>query len=200
MRRRIGALLALASATLACMTAAPKPSAPRLPTAFVVTVGQVVPPTSTIAAIKPTPVASPMPSTAGNREAEYRLRVEISTSSDWTNLEILNPEVVRDASIAAAHGAFTNHTAAPELIAMNQALANAEAGKTITLQVELRIDAAANADALDMILQKGDIGVATLKFYGESEAGDALIQEVTHDFPPGGPTGLNELAFSIPLR
>ena len=83
---------------------------------------------------------------------------------------------------------------------MNQTLANAEAGKTITLQVELRVDAAANADALDMILQKGDIGVATLRFFRESDGGDVLVKEITHDFPPGGPTGLNELAFSVPLE
>ncbi|MCJ7432309.1 MAG: hypothetical protein MUO77_02355, partial [Anaerolineales bacterium] len=128
------------------------------------------------------------------------LKLEISTGSDWTNLEILNSEIVRDARITATDGAFTNHTAAPDLIAMNQTLANAEAGKTLTLQVDLWIDANAKADKLDMILKKGDIGLATLRFYRQPDAGDVLIQEITHDFPEGGPTGLNALPFSIPLN
>jgi hypothetical protein len=200
MRRHIGALLVLASAMLACMTITPKPSAPRLPTAFVVTVGRAAAPAGTMPAISPAPGEQPALPTATNSEVENRLRVEISTSSDWTDLEILNPEIVREASIAAAEGAFTNQSAAPELIAMNQTLANAEAGKTITLDVELLVDAASAGEELEMILQKGDIGVATLRFYKVSDARDVLIQEVTHDFPEGGPTGLNELAFSIPLE
>ena len=187
MRRQILGLLMLLSASLACMTAAPKQTAPRLPTAIVVTEGIAAPPSSTIAA-------------ASDGETVFPLRIEISTSSDWTNLEIQNSYIVSDARIAATEGVFTNHTAAPDLVAMNQTLANAEAGKTITLQVELRVDAAANADALDMILQKGDIGVATLRFFRESDGGDVLVKEITHDFPPGGPTGLNELAFSVPLE
>ena len=190
----------LLCATLACMSTAPTPSPARLPTAFVVTMGQVVPPAATMTATIPTPIASPTPSTAGNSGADHRLRVEISTSSDWTNLEILNPDAVRDARITSTDGVFTNHTAAPELVAMNQTLANAAAGKTITLQVELRIDAGASADKLDMVLGKGDIGVATLRFYKETVDGDVLVKEIAHDFPPGGPTGLNELAFSVPLE
>jgi hypothetical protein len=200
MRRQILGLLTLLLTTLACMTAAPKPSAPKLPTAIVVTEGPAPSPISTIAPTRPTLGQSPAAPMESASETALPLRLEISTSSDWTNLEIQNSDIVSDARIAATEGVFTNHTAAPELVAMNQTLANAEAGKTITLQVELRVDAAANADALDMILQKGDIGVATLRFYRESDGGDVLIQEISHDFPAGGPTGLNELAFSIPLK
>ena len=152
----------------------------------------------------PVPIATSvmsatLPSTSP-MESEYRMKVDISTSSDWTNLEILNSEVVKDAKITITDGEFTNHTAAPNLIAMNQTLANAKAGKIVRLQVGLWIDANAKADKLDMVLQKGDIGLVILKFYKQTGAVDALIQEITHDFPVGGPTGLNELSFSIPLK
>jgi len=191
----------LLSATLACIQAAPKTPERRgltLPTAFVVTAARFTPPPSTHEAVNPNLSAvAVLPVTT---ESEYRLRVEISTSSDWTNLEILNSEIVREAKITAAVGTFTNHTAAPDLIAMNQTLENAQAGKTITLGVDLSIQATANADELEMILKKGDIGLATLRFYRLSDAGEVLIQEITHDFPEGGPSGLNDLSFSIYFR
>lgn len=193
-------LLALGSTALACMSTVPMTSAPRLPTAFVVTVSGVSPPTASMRAMSPTPNVQPALPPATRPATKSVMRVHISTSSDWTNLTILNSEVVPEATITSTDGVFTNHTAAPELIAMNQTLESAEAGKTITLQVKLQVDATSGADKLDMILQKGDIGVATLRFYRESDAGDVLVRELTHDFPAGGPTGLNELAFSVPLK
>lgn len=200
MRRYIFYLFILLSAAMACMSTQPELNVPKLPTAFVVTQGPNIPPAATIQVIDPSPEALPISPTDVTVETEYRLRIQITTSSDWTNLEILNSEIVRDAKITAETGSFTNHTAAPDFIAMNQLLDNAFAGKTIMLQVDLLINANAGADKLDMILQKGDIGLATLRFYRPSDGGDVLIQEISHDVPEGGPTGLNELSFSISLK
>ena len=126
------------------------------------------------------------------------LKLEITSGADWTNLEILNSEIVRRIEITAVDGTFTNHSAAPNLIAMNQTLGNAQAGKTITLHVDLIIDA--NTDTLEMILKKGSIGLATLRFYKLSAVGNTLIQDVTHYLVNGDTSGLNALPFSIPLN
>jgi hypothetical protein len=196
-RRNKFFLIVLLFATLACMAIATEVPT-QLPTVIVVTVAHITSPPSTSEAVYSVPSELPVFPTI--TESECQLRVEISTGSDWTNLEILNSEIVRAAIITAPDGEFTNHTAAPDLIAMNQTLENAKAGKTIKLQVDLYIDASANADKLEMILKKGSIGLATLRFYEHSSTGDTLIKEITHYLVEGDTSGLNALPFSIPLK
>ena len=196
-RRNKFILIVLLFATLACMAVATEMPA-QLPTVIAVTVARATLPASTSKADYSTPGG--LPASPTTTKSEYQLRVEITTGADWTNLEILNPEIVREAIITATDGAFTNHTAAPDLIAMNQTLENAQAGKTITLQVDLYIEAGPNADELEMVLQKGSIGLATLRFYEHSSTGDTLIKEVTHYLVEDDTSGLNALPFSIPFK
>jgi hypothetical protein len=70
----------------------------------------------------------------------------------------------------------------------------------VTAHVELYLDAAAGADTLEMILKKGSIGLVTLRFYKQSDAGDVLIQEIDHDLVDGETGKFNALQFSIPLE
>lgn len=133
-------------------------------------------------------------------DRDILLKLEINTGADWTNLEILNPEIVHKVEITAAEGEFTNRSAAANIIAMNQTLENARAGKTITLHVEIYIDETAVGDQLKMKLQKGSIGWATLKFYQRSNGADTLIREVSHYLVNGDTSGMNPLLFSVPLN
>ena len=128
------------------------------------------------------------------------LKLEIISGADWISLEILNPEILRRAEITSVDGALTNYSAAPDFIAMNQSLADAQAGRTITLKVDLVINATVDADKLEMVLKKGSLNIAKLIFYKVENGGQVLIQEVSHSLTSDDSSGQNPLRFSIPLN
>ena len=127
------------------------------------------------------------------------LKLEIISGADWTSLEILNSEILRRTEITSVEGAFTNYSAAPDFIAMNQSLGDAQAGRTITLQVDLVIDTTVDTDKLEVIFKKGNLNTATLRFYKVENGGKVLIQEVSHSLTSGDGSGQNPLRFSVPL-
>jgi hypothetical protein len=128
------------------------------------------------------------------------LKVEIITGADWTNLEILNPEVVRRAEITNAEGDITNRSASPSLIVLNQPWENAKNGKTITCLIELDLDGASTENQLRITLKKGSIGWASVKFYQRLNGEEIFLKEIKHFLTEGDSSGLNPLSFSIPIN
>ena len=147
---------------------------------------------------------NPSPEIIGLREfysgQDLVLNLEITSGADWTSLEILNPEVIRKVEISSVDGPLTNYSATPNFISMNQLLADARAGRRITLQVNFVIDGTFEANKMEMILKKGSINNTVLKFYRVVDGvRQVLIQEIDHSLTRNDNSGENPMQFSIPL-
>jgi hypothetical protein len=75
-------------------------------------------------------------------------------------------------------------------------LEDAQAGKTITAQVEILLDPAVEFETLELILKQGSIGTANLQFYKVPDVVETTIQEINHYVTNDG-TGTNPPEISL---
>jgi hypothetical protein len=127
-----------------------------------------------------------------------QLQLEFTTGANWNLLEIVNPEVVHSIEVKSTDGDITRFSATANAIDLNQTLEDAQAGKNISAHVEILLDPHAGFETLDMILNKGSIGMAWLRFYTVSDGVENTILEVQHALTNDG-SGRNPLEISLPL-
>ena len=126
----------------------------------------------------------------------FRLHLEITTGGDWNTLEILNSEVINSIEVISRDGVFTHLSAETNAISLNQSLEDAQAGKTISVHVKILLDPAVGFDTLELILEKGSIGTANLRFYTVTDGIETTIKEISHYVTNDG-TGRNPLEISL---
>lgn len=93
-------------------------------------------------------------------------------------------------------GDFITFSATADAIVLNQSLEDAQAGKTISAHVEIFLDPAAGFDTLELILKKGSIGFANLRFYTLTDGVEVTILEIDHNVTNDG-SGTNPLEISL---
>jgi len=127
-----------------------------------------------------------------------QLQLVFTTGANWNTLEISNPGVIYAIEVVSTDGDLTRFSANANGIDLNQTLEDAQAGKTISVHVEILLNPDAGFDTLEMILKKGSIGTATLRFFTVSDGVETTIQEVRHALTNDG-TGTNPREISLPL-
>lgn len=108
------------------------------------------------------------------------------------------PEAIYDINVLSTDGEITNFSATPDAIMLNQSLEDARAGKNVSMVVEIFVDPAAGFDSLEIRLEKGSIGTATLRFYTITDEEETTVLEVSHSLTNDG-SGRNPYQISFPF-
>lgn len=185
---------------VSCAPAAPSFTAPAemLPLPAVDTLT----PTCTLAA-PPAPMASARPSQTPQPLGVvifYRLRIEFSTTSDWSTLELLNPSGILTARAMSSYGDPVNLETGVPRLALNQPLEAAEEGHSVGVTMDYALDAAAIGQPLEFRLQKGALNGSQVRLLWVSGDDAELIRAVDHRIIVKSDPGLNPLTFSVELE
>ncbi len=160
------------------------------------------PPASTATLPLPTSTSTSIPTfTPSPPEpvSYYRIRVEYSTTSDWSGLEPSTTENILAVKTIEVSGQPVNLEAGVEHMALNQPLAAAEAGKSVGITVDYALAPEALDQALEFRLQKGDIGSNTVNVFGIVDGTPELIQSFKQTGVVPNSAGLNPRKFSLDL-
>ncbi|MEK7405329.1 MAG: glycoside hydrolase family 99-like domain-containing protein [Acidobacteriota bacterium] len=130
--------------------------------------------------------------------AYHRLRIEYTTNSDWTTLDLRNPGGVLTMRRMSVTGQPTRVGTQVERLALNQPLSAAQAGQTVGVTVDYALWAAAVDEPLQFLLQKGSQNGAIVRAFALAGGEARLLQEVSHQRVVGT-EGRNPLEFSIDL-
>jgi hypothetical protein len=126
------------------------------------------------------------------------IHLEFTTSANWNLLKFVNSDVIHSIEVVSTDGDLTRFSANADAFDINQTLEDAQAGKSIFTHVIIFLDPDAGYDTLEMILTKGSIGTATLRFFCVSDGNEITIREIRHSLTNDG-TGTNPLEISLPL-
>jgi len=125
----------------------------------------------------------------------YRVRIEYSTTSDWSTLEIENPEHILSLRRMGLRGNPARASAQPERLSLNQPLADAQAGQEVGITVDYALEPAALVEPWRFVLKKGALKGSVVRVLH----GNRLIREVNHTGAVPGDPGYNTLRFTVDL-
>ncbi|MDD5093322.1 MAG: endo-1,3-alpha-glucanase family glycosylhydrolase [Dehalococcoidia bacterium] len=111
----------------------------------------------------------------------YRLRFELSTTSDWVSLQFVNPEFVLASRFVAKSGVSVNADISKMdtgHMILTQPLANATAKQNVSMTVDYALPASILNSPPNFVLKKGNLNQVTLRVYSVSENQLTLIHEV----------------------
>ena len=214
MKRTIAAMVIIAAVLAGCATPAPGPAATPIQRAITPR-ATLVPPTEILTA---TPTDSPTPTPTATPTSEptrtpaptptplpplnvsfYRLRVEYSTTSDWTDLHIQNPTGILTMRLMGLDGNPTRVESSLDHLALNQPLEAAEAAESVGMTVDYAIKPEALDQPLTFLLQKGALNGSIVRLYNVVGDDLQLIQEIDHHIVVEDDPGFNPLPFSVDL-
>jgi uncharacterized protein (TIGR03437 family) len=128
----------------------------------------------------------------------YRLRIEYSTTSDWTTLQLRNPASVYTVRLVSTENQPALADANVERLALNQSLSAAQAGQRVGMTVDYALAAEAIGQPLLFRLEKGSLNGSIVRVSVVTALGPGLLREVSHQGVVGS-DGRNPLEFSIDL-
>jgi hypothetical protein len=129
----------------------------------------------------------------------YHLRLEYTVTSDWSSLDLLNPEQILSVQVVEVNGKPTSFETKLARLSLNQPLADARDGKSVSLTIDYAIEAAAISQRLNFHLQKGGINGSSVQIYNVSGDKLVLIQNIDHQGPVKNDPEKNPLDFSVDL-
>lgn len=129
----------------------------------------------------------------------YRLRIEYSTTCDWTTLDLPNSTNILSVRLITIDGEPTNIEANIHRLALNQSLTAAGEGRAISITVDYALGPEALNEPLSFLLQKGDLNGSIVRVFSVIGSDLQLIQEINHLGVIENSSGLNPLEFSIDL-
>jgi|CXWJ01.1.fsa_nt_gi hypothetical protein len=131
----------------------------------------------------------------------YTLRIEFSTSADWSSLSISDTSSISDVRIVDKQGELTDAVANNTYIGINQTLENAQKLNKVSVTVDLDIIGNSTNASIPFLLQKGAINNSTVRFYNVYNGKTyLLLQEVSQDGYIVGQTDTNPYNFSFDLK
>jgi hypothetical protein len=129
----------------------------------------------------------------------YRLRLEYSTTSDWSTLEIRNPANVLSIRRVAVDGTPTNVETAVNRLALNQPLSASQAGQRVGVTVDLAVAPEALQQPLVFLLQKGALRGSVVRITNLAENNAQLVREISHQGAVPNNPAVNPLTFTVDL-
>jgi hypothetical protein len=149
---------------------------------------------------QPQPTTTRPQSTSPPTEpSDYQLRVELTCTTDWANLQIVNNEHVFSTNIVSVSGSPTKQDAGKGGIGLGQSLDSAEAGGEVGIVVDYAIAAQASGEGLAFKLQKGNINGCLVQIFHLVGGDYQLAHEVDHQ-GVYGVDGMNTLEFTLDLN
>ena len=148
----------------------------------------------------PVVTESTMPFALDELVTFYRLRIEFTTSSDWTTLELLNPENIMAVRMMNSLWAPAYANAEITSLSLGQPLSAAEASNRIGMTVDYAVALEALDQPLNFLLQKGALNGSTVRIYNMIGETTSLLLQVDHQDVVTGSTNTNPLSFSLDLN
>ncbi|MBM3293344.1 MAG: hypothetical protein FJY82_02340 [Candidatus Aminicenantes bacterium] len=143
----------------------------------------------------------PAPSAAGPDEivAYHRLRVEFSTTSDWSRLEILPPPGVLAARVMGFSGREAGTSMASGILALHQSFEDARAARAMFMKAEYALAPEAADGTMEFLLKRGAINASRVRVFQVAEAGEKVLFQKDHRSVDEKDTDNNPLAFSVEM-
>ena len=110
----------------------------------------------------------------------YTLRVDLSTTSDWTTLDFVDADIVLAAEVVEVEGSPTGYGAALSGLTLNQPLQAAESGQQVGISVRLLVRADAAATELHLLLQRGSLNASRVRIFQDLGPTQTLLLDQAH--------------------
>jgi len=95
----------------------------------------------------------------------YRIRIQITTSSDWATLELKSGGALTDPELVSASPEAINLGARGNRFSLGQPIARANAGTNIELIVDVYLSELETGAPLEFMIESGAIGRTTVKLF-----------------------------------
>ena len=94
-----------------------------------------------------------------------RIRIQITTTSDWAALTLKNGGTLMDPKVVSASTEATNHGAGDNRLSINQTIERANSGANVELIVDGDLSNVHTNGQLEFVIESGAIGDTTVKFF-----------------------------------
>ncbi len=94
-----------------------------------------------------------------------RIRIQITTTSDWATLTLYSGGTLINHEGVSASAETTNHGANGNLLFINQTIERANSGASVDLVVDATLSDAHTAGQLEFVIESGAIGDTTVKLF-----------------------------------
>jgi len=143
----------------------------------------------------PTDVSTPPPKVPDT----IHLRVEFQTTSDWSDLSILSPEIIRGVNLLFVEGDPLDYELTPERVSISQPSALSEKGNKIGVTYDLQLDPRAHDNPQFVLIERGDLNTSMVKIYHVHNDELFLLQEIIHNRMVLDQLGRNPYNFVLDL-
>lgn len=197
-------LCLVASIILSSCVVGTPPSNPNLPAAT----NTLQPTDSHVPTLTPAIEASLLPQVTATNSlspaldewvAFYRLRIELTTSSDWTTLELLNLENVLTVRQMNSTRHPIHSSTEFSLLSLNQPSSTAKANNLVGMTADYAVTPDALDQPLNFLLKRGALNSTTVRIYNLIGETTSLLLEVEHQFEIDSDPETNPLSFSLDL-
>jgi hypothetical protein len=113
-------------------------------------------------------------------EGFYLLRVTFTSTSDWADLTVLNPDILLSMRVQAVEGEVTRVAAQIDNVALDQSLERAEQGFRVQVTLDYVLDAAAIDQPLQLRLNKGGLNSTHVDIAVMVDGTPAPLTRITH--------------------
>jgi predicted amidohydrolase YtcJ len=141
----------------------------------------------------------PTPTGTSPQPAEYHLRIDFTSTSDWAELTIPDVSYVLSVDLGSVSGTPSYHEATETGLVLQQSLDDAEGGNTIGIVADYQVNAEAGERGLAFQIQKGSLNGCTVRTFRLLGDEYQLVHEVDHQ-DVIGTDGKNTLAYVLDLN
>ncbi len=128
----------------------------------------------------------------------YRLRLEVDTTSDWTTLDFLDPELVLAMRVVDVEGEPAHVESGLGHLAFDQPIESAEGFDHVVLTVDVALDPQAAGSSLSLHLEKGSLNQTVVSVSLVQGEEVETLRTVSHWNVPDS-AGLNPYDFTVDL-
>ncbi len=132
--------------------------------------------------------------------AFYTLRIEFSTTSQWSVLQILDASEIQKVSLVGATGNAQYFEAKKEQLSLVQTLEESEALKEISVVADFDISGNSINNTIPFLLKRGANNISIIRFYKINDSDVIFLQEIRHDQYVESNSDENPFEFVFDLR
>ncbi|MCH7786236.1 MAG: hypothetical protein IIC22_01890, partial [Chloroflexi bacterium] len=125
--------------------------------------------------------------------------MEYVTTSDWTTLEIENPENILTMRQMGVVGEPTRLNTRLDKLSLNQSITSSKEGKSIGVTVDYAVSSDTRDKSIRFLLKKGALNGSTVRIFIVAGDKEELLLEIDHQGVVSGQAGTNPLSFSLNL-
>ena len=127
---------------------------------------------------------------------QYRIRIQITTSADWTTFSLVSGGHLSDAILVSSSPDAINPSTDPALFGLYQPLDRATKGGTVEMIVDVALSNVQAGQALTFVIKRGSIGRTTVTLMNNMGATPVTVK-IADWSGTSGTTGQNPLQFTI---